>query len=170
MPDLSEHCPEDANPDEGRRSFLSLASRVTMAGGLLGGYGALGYIAGRFLYPDRPRRLAWLFVAEAAKIRPGDAVRYQTPAGQVVTITRRGEGGTEEDFLALSSTCPHLGCKVHWDGPKGLFVCPCHNGAFDPTGKAVAGPPAEARQSLSLFPLRVENGLVFIQAPVDLLG
>jgi Rieske Fe-S protein len=109
-------------------------------------------------------------VAEAAKVKAGEVLRYQTPAGQTVTITRHGEMGTEADFLALSSTCPHLGCQVHWEPENKRFFCPCHNGAFEPSGKAIAGPPAEAGQSLPTFPLRMENGLIFIQASVEELG
>jgi Rieske Fe-S protein len=165
---------ENSKPDESqqqdRRSFLSLASTTVMGSGLAAGYGMLAYVSGRFLYSGSVQQLAWLFVTEAAKVKPGDVVKYETPARQIVTITRRGNTGTEEDFVALSSTCPHLGCKVHWEPQNNRFYCPCHNGAFDPTGKATAGPPAEARQSLPHYPLKIENGLIFIKAPLEALG
>jgi cytochrome b6-f complex iron-sulfur subunit len=157
--------PVSVDPD--RRSFLSTASSVAMAGGLAAGYGTFAYMAGRFLYPSEGRKLAWVFVAEVGRLKEGDSLRYETPAGQTVTVTRRSAGGAVEDFLALSSTCPHLGCKVHWEAVNNRFFCPCHNGAFDPSGKAVAGPPAEAGQSLSQYPLKVENGLLFMEVPVD---
>jgi Rieske Fe-S protein len=54
---------------------------------------------------------------------------------------------------------------VHWQSQDSRFFCPCHNGAFDPTGKAIAGPPAEAGQSLPRYPVRVESGMVFIEIP-----
>jgi Rieske Fe-S protein len=167
LPENTHTLPE---PEPERRTFLSTASTVAMTAGLLSGYGTLFYMAGRFLYSASPRKLAWLYVAEAAKVKVGDVLRYQTPAGQTVTLTRRGDTGTEADFLALSSTCPHLGCQVHWEPQNNRFFCPCHNGAFEPSGKAIAGPPAEAGQSLPKFPLRLENGLIFIQAPVEALG
>ncbi len=71
--------------------------------------------------------------------------------------------------MALSSTCPHLGCKVHWEAPENRFFCPCHNGAFDPSGRAIAGPPAEAGQSLGRYPLRIEGGLLYIEVPTERL-
>ena len=114
--------------------------------------------------------MAWVFVTESFKLKAGDVLRFQTPAGQTVTITRRDEKGTADDFLALSSTCPHLGCQVHWESQNNRFFCPCHNGVFDPSGKATAGPPGEAKQSLPHYDLQIENGLVFIQVPVDTLG
>ena len=167
MSEPPDHLP-DPNPD--RRRFLSLASTAVMTGGLAAGYGTLAYVAVRFLYSGAPRALAWLFVAEAARVKVGEVIRFETPAGHSVTVTRRGDSGTESDFLALSSTCPHLGCQVHWEPQNNRFFCPCHNGAFDPSGKATAGPPAEASQTLPHYPLKIENGLVFIQAPVDVLG
>ncbi|MFO0811367.1 MAG: Rieske (2Fe-2S) protein [Gemmataceae bacterium] len=163
--DLSED-----NPPADRRTFLSLASTAAMTTGLAASYGTLGYLAGRYLYTAAPANLAWLFVAEAAKVQIGDVVRFVTPAGHKVTLTRRGDAGTADDFLALSSTCPHLGCQVHWEPQNNRFFCPCHNGAFDPAGNATAGPPAEARQSLPHYPLKVERGLIFIEAPVSVVG
>jgi len=155
--------------DSDRRTFLSLASTAAMAGGLVASYGMLAAMAGQFLYPSQRRKLAWVFVTEADRLKAGEALRYQIPNGQTVTIARRATGSGEESFLALSSICPHLGCQVHWEGPNNRFVCPCHNGIFDPDGKAVAGPPAEAGQALSNYPLRVENGLLFIEVPLERL-
>lgn len=153
-----------------RRTFLGSASIVAMTGGLLGGYGALGVMAGQFLYPSRPRRMAWVFVTDTGRMKVGDVLRYQTPAGQTATVTRREENGAADDFLALSSTCPHLGCQVYWEQANNRFFCPCHNGVFDPSGKGIAGPPGDAGQSLPHYALRVEDGLLFIEVPVDTLG
>jgi cytochrome b6-f complex iron-sulfur subunit len=170
MTDAADHGSPAPNPPQNRRGFLAAASQATMAGGLVASYGTLGYMACRYLYPSKPRPMAWVFVAQVPSFKLGDVLRYQTPAGQTVSITRREETGKAEDFLALSSTCPHLGCQVHWEAQNNRFFCPCHNGAFDASGKAVAGPPAEAGQSLPLYALKVENGLLFIQTPVDTLG
>ncbi|MFO0939028.1 MAG: ubiquinol-cytochrome c reductase iron-sulfur subunit [Gemmataceae bacterium] len=160
--------PDQVQPD--RRKVLELASTGVMASGLCAGYGAMAYMAGRFLYSSEPRKMAWMYVTEAAKLTVGTVFKYRTPVGQTVTITRLKDAGAEDDFLALSSTCPHLGCQVHWQPQENRFFCPCHNGAFDTTGKAIAGPPADAKQSLPQFPLKIENGLIFIQVPADVLG
>jgi Rieske Fe-S protein len=149
-----------------RRGFLTTTSSLAMTGGLLAGYGTLALMAARFLYPSRPQERVKVYVTDVDRLKPGDALRYQTPTGQTVTITRRGDTGTVEDFLALSSTCPHLGCQVHWEPQNHRFFCPCHNGTFDPTGRATAGPPAEAKQSLPRYPIFVEQGMLFIEVPV----
>jgi cytochrome b6-f complex iron-sulfur subunit len=148
-----------------RRRFLASASAVAMAGGLAAGYGAFAGIAGRFLYPSRPSRTRWHFVLRLAEVRRGQAVRFVTPEGRRMTVARRAENGTADDFTALSSVCPHLGCQVHWQPREERFLCPCHNGVFDSTGRAIAGPPADAGQSLSQYPLAVEDGLLFVGVP-----
>lgn len=153
-----------------RRSFLGQASTVGMLAGLGAGYGALGLMAARFMYPAKPRPTGWMYVIETRKMKPGDALIYKSPGGEKIAIARRGKSGEAKDFLALSSTCPHLGCQVHWEPGDNRFFCPCHNGVFDPTGKALEGPPAEAGQSLLTYPLKVEEDLLFIQVPVETLS
>lgn len=168
---MMDDSPADASasPSPDRRTFLSTTSSAAMAGGLLAGYGTLAFMAGRFLYPSQGRKMAWVYVTEADHLKPGETMRYETPAGQTVTITRRGEAGTADDFLALSSTCPHLGCKVHWEAQNNRFFCPCHNGIFEPSGKAISGPPAEAGQSLPHFAVKIDRGLLFMEVPVETL-
>jgi Rieske Fe-S protein len=137
--------------------------------GLLSGYGMFAAIAARFLFPSRPSPTAWLFATEVDRLPPGQATSYVTPVGEAVLITRHGEGVEPADFVALSSTCPHLGCKVHWEGQHERFFCPCHNGTFDPKGKPTGGPPQAAGQGLPRYALKVENGLLFINVPLRTL-
>ncbi|MFQ5766651.1 MAG: ubiquinol-cytochrome c reductase iron-sulfur subunit [Acidobacteriota bacterium] len=152
-----------------RRGWLASVSRFIMLGGLAGGYGAFAAIAARFLYPARHRAKRWMFVTEAARLKAGDSLLYITPAGEKVNVTRQRRSGGVSDFTALSSTCPHLGCQVHWQTIRKRYFCPCHNGTFDATGKATGGPPGEAGQSLSSYALRIEHGLLYMETPVDIL-
>jgi len=145
-----------------RRDFLGHASRAAMGAGLLGGYGAFGAIAGRFLYPAGGDARSWQFVTEVGGLRLGESVRFRAPAGETINITRQGEAGTAEDFVALSSTCPHLGCQVHWEAAEERYFCPCHNGTFDAAGVGTGGPPGDAGQSLPKFPLEVQDGVLFV--------
>lgn len=156
--------------DDERRRLTSKTSGLAMFAGLLGGYGAFAWLAGRFLYPARPRETRWMFVTETARMREGDTLLYEAPTGETINVTCRGEGGDAVDFIALSSTCPHLGCHVHWEPQNNRYFCPCHNGVFDPSGKATAGPPGEAGQSLSRYRLKVESGLLFMEVPVETLA
>ena len=157
--ELRSDQPDSDNAD--RREFLKSVSSVAMGAGLIGGYGAFGLIAGRYLYPATGE-VMWQFVAEVAGIKVGEAIRYRAPAGETVNITRRARTGEASDFIALSSTCPHLGCQVQWEGQNNRYFCPCHNGTFDPEGTATGGPPGDAGQSLPRYGLTVEKGLLYI--------
>lgn len=161
----------DAEPESppDRRDFLATASGVAMAGGLVAGYGAMGAIAARYLFPAKPDALEWVFLAALDRLAPGESLVFRSPAGEKVTLARRGEAGSADDFIALSSTCPHLGCQVHWEPQNTRFYCPCHNGIFEPSGKAIGGPPAEAGQSLPRYELKVEKGLLYIRVPTQRL-
>ena len=140
-----------------------------MAAGLVGGYGGLGLVAGRFLSPSGDTGRAWQFVVEVDRMVVGESLEYQGPAGATISVTRQGRGGGADDFIALSSVCPHLGCQVHWEPQNARYFCPCHNGTFDPSGVATGGPPGDAGQDLPPYPLRVERGMLFIEVPVDRL-
>jgi Rieske Fe-S protein len=149
-----------------------------MAGGLALGYGMFFRCAGEYLYPSE-EGAAWMFVTNVAGLAPGQALSFVSPTGVPVVITRKrreqGAGSEErksdaaptaDDFLALSSVCPHLGCRVHWEPQNDRFFCPCHLGTFNPEGRPTGGPPLAANQSLPDYPLRVENGLLYINMPI----
>ena len=163
-----ECCSADGSaPSSDRRDFLTTASAVAMAGSLVASYGTFAVWAGRFLYPT-DHGTAWMFVVETGRIPPGGSFAYRSPTGLPVLITRSADSLLDgeppaTDFLALSSTCPHLGCRVHWEPHNERFFCPCHNGAFAPDGKPIAGPPKDGNQHLPKYPLKVENGLLFIE-------
>jgi cytochrome b6-f complex iron-sulfur subunit len=170
--------PAPSGPD--RRDFLSTVSTVVMAGGLVAGYGTLVAMAGRYIFPSEVET-PWLFVAEANSIRPGDSLAFESPTGVKIAIARRAAnarraaGAVErpaetDDFIALSSVCPHLGCRVHWESANQRFFCPCHNGVFDAQGKAISGPPKAADQELSRYPVKVERGLLYIAVTVESVG
>jgi cytochrome b6-f complex iron-sulfur subunit len=153
-----------------RRTFLAAGSSLAMIASLLASYGTVGLIAARYLFPARGRKLEWFFVAGVDRLAPGESLLYRSPAGERVTIARRGPGNGAEDFLALSSVCPHLGCQVHWEPQNSRFFCPCHNGVFDPSGRATSGPPADAGQALPRYALEVRDGSLFIQVSPELVG
>jgi menaquinol-cytochrome c reductase iron-sulfur subunit len=71
-----------------------------------------------------------------------------------VWLMRRGDG-----VLALSSTCPHLGCAVNANPDGTGFGCPCHTSAFDSDGKRTAGP---APRGMDPLDTRVEDGVVLV--------
>lgn len=162
MSQQADSVPESAG---GRRSFLERCSGWWMALGLAGGYGAFAALIGRFLYPSRPTSKRWQFVATLAEFPPGRSLTYTSPAGEKVVVTRLADG----EFIAMSSVCPHLGCQVHWEPQNDRFFCPCHAGAFDPLGNPIAGPPKDADQPLTRYPLKTESGLLYVEVGLETL-
>ena len=43
--------------------------------------------------------------------------------------------GYDEQFIAVSTRCMHLGCPVRYIEAAQRFVCPCHGGVYDFRGK-----------------------------------
>ena len=66
-----------------------------------------------------------------------------------------------DQFQVFAVNCAHLGCPVRWFPQSGLFMCPCHGGAYYRDGSRASGPPERA---LFEYPHKIENGLVTIQA------
>jgi len=166
---MSENIAEAAPKGE-RRTFIKWSWGLGMVATMTAAYGTLAAFMARFLYPAKPLQRGWQMVIELGGIRNGESLIYRLPNGSPVNVTRIAETGSAEDFLALSSTCPHLGCQVHWEPQNDRFFCPCHNGIFTPEGVAIGGPPGDAGQSLPRYPLKVEGNLLFIEVPLDQLA
>jgi cytochrome b6-f complex iron-sulfur subunit len=122
-----------------RRDFLGLASKVLLGASALAGLGALL----RFLdYQSEPPQPTEFDLGPAENYAPGS----RTPSAAAQAVLLHPASG----FVALSTTCPHLGCTI--EATAEGFVCPCHNSRFDQQGKLLQGP---ATRSLTV--LRVEQ-------------
>lgn len=159
---------DDTKRDSGvpRRRFLSLAA---MGGALTAAYGFFASMVFRFLSPKREdASLTRMFVAFATDLNVGSSRNFYTPKGEQVMLTNTGQLQAEADhtFIAFSSRCPHLGCKVHYEAKSETFICPCHQGAFDQKGIAVAGPPADAGQRLSEFDVVQDGNSIYVMVEV----
>ena len=67
------------------------------------------------------------------------------------------EGGKVTCFSAV---CTHAGCAVQWQRENNQFVCPCHQGKFDATGKNVFGPPPRPLDPMQAV---LENGEIVVE-------
>jgi Rieske Fe-S protein len=87
---------------------------------------------------------------------------YTTPTdgktAETACWVRRVEG---EQFQVFAVNCAHLGCPVRWFPQSGLFMCPCHGGAYYQDGSRASGPP---ERGLFEYPNKVQGGLVSIHA------
>ncbi len=66
---------------------------------------------------------------------------------------------TPDNLVVFSATCSHLGCLVNYHKDKREFICPCHGGRYDLTGKNIAGPPPAP---LTKLPIRQEKGMILV--------
>jgi menaquinol-cytochrome c reductase iron-sulfur subunit len=134
---------------------------------------ALGFAAGSALF-DRPP-VEWEaigapadFVADTYVPRVITTVPGIGQVGKTTVYVRARDPqidgapnppGYDEQFIAVSTRCMHLGCPVRFVEAAKRFICPCHGGVYDFTGKVDGGPPV---RPLDRFYTRVRNGQVEI--------
>jgi menaquinol-cytochrome c reductase iron-sulfur subunit len=86
-------------------------------------------------------------------VMPTDGKTVDTPCW-----VRRISG---DQFQVFAINCAHLGCPVRWFPQSGLFMCPCHGGAYYRDGARASGPP---ERGLFEYPYKIENGVLTINA------
>jgi Rieske Fe-S protein len=111
----------------------------------------------RALWVGATGAFLWTWGAMGRDRRERQRVRRVTlpfPAAEGVTfhgdviLVRSGGSVT-----ALSSRCPHLGCRIE-RSENGSLCCPCHGSRFDPGGKRLAGPADHDLERLVITPSR----------------
>jgi menaquinol-cytochrome c reductase iron-sulfur subunit len=120
----------------------------------------------------RPRRV-WRRVGSVEQFALGStvSVRFEDaePRSWSGATARTGawlRRTSDQEFIAFSINCRHLGCPVRWVEDASLFMCPCHGGVYYADGEVAAGPPPGP---LARYPVRVREGFVEIEtSPVPL--
>jgi Rieske Fe-S protein len=112
--------------------------------------------------------LAWVPLGPVSEFPEGETrlATFRNPTvgptdGKTVDIAcwvRRIDG---KQFQVFAVNCAHLGCPVRWFPQSGLFMCPCHGGAYYRDGSRASGPP---ERGLFEYPHKIEDGLITIQA------
>ena len=141
MPHQADH---SASPERRRALVVMVNTAVAVIGGALSAL--LGVFALKPISSASSER--WVRAGSLGDLEAG------TPATRVLVVSRVDgwyrERAPQTVFLvwdgekqvrAMSATCTHLGCQVRWEADKKHFLCPCHGGVYDVTGKVIAGPP-----------------------------
>jgi Rieske Fe-S protein len=68
---------------------------------------------------------------------------------------------SEREFQVFAINCAHLGCPVRWFPQSGLFMCPCHGGAYYADGSRASGPP---ERGLFTYDTKIVHGALQINA------
>jgi Rieske Fe-S protein len=149
----------------GRRRFLTAA--------ILAIHGAIGatlsvVLGGSVLAPALARRQAsWRLAGALSHLTDEEPTSViirlarqdgyaRTVERKIVFLVKTGDG----QVTALSSVCPHLGCRVSWQPDEQAFLCPCHGGAFHSSGAVKAGPPPGP---LAAFATKIEGDRILVQ-------
>jgi menaquinol-cytochrome c reductase iron-sulfur subunit len=66
---------------------------------------------------------------------------------------------SENEVVAYSPMCTHLGCAYHFEAAKNEFICPCHTTNFAMDGRVLNGP---APRPLDRYPVRVQGSRLLI--------
>jgi len=111
---------------------------------------------------------SWIPLGNVDAFPPGQT-RLATYRNPIVTPT---DGATADiacwvrnvngkTFQVFAINCAHLGCPVRWFQQSGLFMCPCHGGAYYQDGSRASGPP---ERGLFQCEYRIASGTLLIKA------
>lgn len=144
------------SPDNAsRRDFLAnLALAVT----ILPGAGIAASHVLKFLVPPTEGKKLEIQLGRLADLAVGGSRVLRNVLGHDLVMVRLAEA----EVKVFSSVCTHLGCHVHWDQVAGNFLCPCHQGRFDPNGNVIEGPPPKP---LPAYPVRIDGEFVYATLP-----
>lgn len=119
----------------------------------------------------------WLFVTTVAELG-NRAVRFASNSivGYVLRASSAGntndanwKGGSQptgqEQIIALSASCTHMGCIVQWQDSDHKFHCPCHGGMFTADGATDASSSKLYLRPLPQIETKIEQGKIYVRVP-----
>ncbi|GAC1394101.1 MAG: hypothetical protein NVS4B11_13560 [Ktedonobacteraceae bacterium] len=105
----------------------------------------------------------WHFVTTVANLGQG-AVRFASDTLIGYVIRERANEGNEQ-IIAFSAACTHMGCIVQWKDGDRHFHCPCHNAMFTEHGASVNTHYKYALPPLPRLNTKIETGKVYVEVP-----
>ena len=146
---------EAQGPSVSRRGFLKY--------GLLGFSGlatAVGVLTPIIAYLWPPKVGASggstrVTVASTADLPPGQGQVFSVANKPVIVIHT-----LDNDYVAFSATCTHLGCIVFWNVERQVIACPCHEAYFNTAGAVISGPPPAP---LETYRVQVEGDKIIVE-------
>ncbi|HTC34734.1 MAG TPA: ubiquinol-cytochrome c reductase iron-sulfur subunit [Bryobacteraceae bacterium] len=123
------------------------------------------------LFPPKLRKEAeWVDTADLSTIPAGTPTEIAFERKRVdgwKTTTEKATAWVvkkpNNDVVAFTPQCTHLGCAYHWDDPSHTFMCPCHNSVFSVDGQVLSGP---APRPLDRYMTKIDAGKLEI-GPVE---
>jgi len=140
-----------------RRQFFGAVTACSLGVTGLGAAGAIGAMLvppGRSI--DGKTKVGALALVAVNDLPKGKPVPFEYGDDEVFVIRNAGD-----KVAVLSSACPHVACKLHWDDAKQEFACPCHASFFTLAGVKKSGP---AVRNMDPAAFTVQNGKVVVTA------
>ena len=142
---------EAAEEDEvTRREFaryLAIGAGVMAAGNV----GLAIWTQLRTINTGEPRAIVEL---DAVPVGETHLFGYPTEAEPAILLRL-----SDDEVVAFSQKCTHLGCVVYFEAEEDRWHCPCHEGNFDATtGAVISGPPT---RPLGRIEVEVRSGTIW---------
>jgi menaquinol-cytochrome c reductase iron-sulfur subunit len=158
------------NEDHRRTFFARLTLFLSGLIGLAIAVPGLSFILAP-VFGKKPRK--WRAVGKLDSFKLGETVlvEFEDPSPEPWAGVTARTGAwlrrvSDNEFIAFSINCRHLGCPVRWIADAKLFMCPCHGGVYYEDGTVAGGPPPKP---LHRYSVRVRGEQVEIETgPVPL--
>jgi len=95
-------------------------------------------------------------VASTSDLPPGQGEVFSVNNKPVLVI----HTVDDDEYVALSATCTHLGCILFWNEERQVIACPCHEAYFNTNGAVISGPPPAP---LEPYRVQVEGDQIFVE-------
>lgn len=151
-----------------RQVLMILGIALNAIAGILFATPVIGYVLGPSKRKEIKKELAWITLGPLTQFPEGETrlATYQNPfvrpwdgdTGNIPCWVRRI---SSDKFQVFAINCTHLGCPVRWFPQSGLFMCPCHGGAYYADGARASGPPP---RGLFEYDFKIESDELWIKA------
>jgi menaquinol-cytochrome c reductase iron-sulfur subunit len=128
----------------------------------------IGYLLSPMVRARKNGYSSWFALGPAKNFPAGQTrlATYRNPIsnawdGQTADIACWVRIVDGNQFQVFAVNCAHLGCPVRWFPQSGLFMCPCHGGAYYEDGSRASGPP---ERGLFTYDHKIESGQLWIDA------
>jgi menaquinol-cytochrome c reductase iron-sulfur subunit len=152
-----------------RRSFYSAA--IAGLGALMTAALAAPAAAYLLLKPRSQKQSDFVPAADLAQLtvgKPEEVVFRRTRVDGWRVLNEKSTAWVvrkdDQNVVAFTPQCTHLGCAYHWDEKANNFLCPCHTSTFSIDGKVLSGP---APRPLDRYVTKIDQGKILIGAEIQ---
>jgi menaquinol-cytochrome c reductase iron-sulfur subunit len=151
-----------------RQMLLKVAVLFNGAVGVLLGVPVVRYLLSPVIRGRKSGYDSWISLGSISQFPSGETrlATYRNPVanepdGETANIPCWVRHIDTDKFQVFAINCAHLGCPVRWFPKSGLFMCPCHGGAYYADGSRASGPP---ERGLFEYRFKIVDGNLHIQA------